>query len=389
MSVTSNRRRFLATAASASAFAGMSQLGFSASCRGFRRKKPSPTRRSCSCQCGHRAAGARCSRKRRATSCSKKSPARIHKGTSYREVLAALLLAGVRNVQPRPSVGFKFHAVLVVNSAHLASICVARRAPLAADLLGARLLQGVAGPRRRGGQLDDGAGRREPRPAAAPGPPGVHRRDGQLGRSGRRRRRRRPGPHRRRERALRHVRPLRLPRLPLDRPQGDLRRQRLADAQLHRLATLPSRCCGRWPTPCSNHEGGEQSRPKATSDADRPGRENVARAKKLRADWQTGTDRSRTRRTTCSPRSTAAAPSELCDQVVETLNRGVSPQSVWDALLVGSGELLMRQPGIVGLHTLTTHQRPALRLRHVRRRRDAQAAAACRTPRSCRCSAAR
>ena len=37
-------------------------------------------------------------------------------------MLAALLLAGVRNVQPRPSVGHKFHAVLVVNSAHLASL---------------------------------------------------------------------------------------------------------------------------------------------------------------------------------------------------------------------------------------------------------------------------
>src|SRR5580765_3384470 len=47
---------------------------------------------------------------------------RIHEGLSYREVVAALLLAGVRNVEPRPSVGFKFHAVLVVNSAHLASI---------------------------------------------------------------------------------------------------------------------------------------------------------------------------------------------------------------------------------------------------------------------------
>src|SRR5919112_1999503 len=48
--------------------------------------------------------------------------ARIQRGLSYREVLAALLLAGVRNVQPRPSVGHKFHAVLVVNSAHLASL---------------------------------------------------------------------------------------------------------------------------------------------------------------------------------------------------------------------------------------------------------------------------
>lgn len=47
--------------------------------------------------------------------------ARIRRGLPYREVLAALLLAGVRNIQPRP-VGFKFHAVLVVNSAHLASL---------------------------------------------------------------------------------------------------------------------------------------------------------------------------------------------------------------------------------------------------------------------------
>ena len=47
--------------------------------------------------------------------------ARIRRGLGYREVLAALLLAGVRNIQPRP-VGFKFHAVLVVNSAHLASL---------------------------------------------------------------------------------------------------------------------------------------------------------------------------------------------------------------------------------------------------------------------------
>ena len=31
---------------------------------------------------------------------------RIKSGLSYREVLAALMLAGVRNVQPRPSVGF-------------------------------------------------------------------------------------------------------------------------------------------------------------------------------------------------------------------------------------------------------------------------------------------
>ena len=41
---------------------------------------------------------------------------------SYRELLCALFLSAVKHVQPRPSVGFKFHAVLVVHSAHLASI---------------------------------------------------------------------------------------------------------------------------------------------------------------------------------------------------------------------------------------------------------------------------
>jgi len=47
---------------------------------------------------------------------------RIRDGLNYQQLLAALQLAGIRNVQPRPSVGFKFHSVLVVNSAHLASI---------------------------------------------------------------------------------------------------------------------------------------------------------------------------------------------------------------------------------------------------------------------------
>ncbi len=47
--------------------------------------------------------------------------AKIQRGLTYREMLAALMLAGVRNIQPRP-VGFKFLAVLVVNSAHLASL---------------------------------------------------------------------------------------------------------------------------------------------------------------------------------------------------------------------------------------------------------------------------
>lgn len=45
----------------------------------------------------------------------------IRQGLSYRELLTALMLAGVRNIRPGPVVGSKLHAVLVLNSAHLAS----------------------------------------------------------------------------------------------------------------------------------------------------------------------------------------------------------------------------------------------------------------------------
>ena len=74
-------------------------------------------------------------------------------------MLAALLLAGVRNVQPRPSVGFKFHAVLVVNSAHLASLASPdehRWLPIfwALDHFKSSQARDV-----REGELDDAAGR--------------------------------------------------------------------------------------------------------------------------------------------------------------------------------------------------------------------------------------
>ena len=46
---------------------------------------------------------------------------RVKRGLSYQQLLAAVQLAGIRSIEPRP-VGFKFHAVLVVNSAHLASL---------------------------------------------------------------------------------------------------------------------------------------------------------------------------------------------------------------------------------------------------------------------------
>lgn len=51
----------------------------------------------------------------------------IKTGRSYRELLAAMFLAGIRNVQPRPAVGFKFHCVLVVYATHQASVAASDR----------------------------------------------------------------------------------------------------------------------------------------------------------------------------------------------------------------------------------------------------------------------
>ena len=44
---------------------------------------------------------------------------------------------------------------------------------------------------------------------------------------------------------------------------------------------------------------------------------------------------------------------EASDKVVELLNRGVAPQSIFDALFNRAGEMLMRAPGILSLHATT------------------------------------
>ena len=43
---------------------------------------------------------------------------------------------------------------------------------------------------------------------------------------------------------------------------------------------------------------------------------------------------------------------DACDKAVELIGRGVSPQSIWDSLFVSVGELLMRQPNIVMVHSV-------------------------------------
>jgi hypothetical protein len=46
--------------------------------------------------------------------------------------------------------------------------------------------------------------------------------------------------------------------------------------------------------------------------------------------------------------------SDGAEKVVELCRRGIHPRCVWDGLFLTAGELLMRQPGIVGLHCCTS-----------------------------------
>jgi hypothetical protein len=99
------------------------------------------------------------------------------------------------------------------------------------------------------------------------------------------------------------------------------------------------------------HEGGNPA--KRDDEADMPFRRNEALAKKFRPEWQDGKiDGGATSELLETMRT--ASNQEAPGAVVELLNRGVAPQSAWDALHVAAGELLMRQPGIVALHAVTT-----------------------------------
>src|SRR6266498_4802592 len=115
-----NRRRFLRTTATVSALSGLGELGFLSQLRpvsaGEANLNPDIVRFNPEIE-----PLVRFIEDTPRERLLEEVGARIKRGLNYRNLLAALLLAGVRNIQPRP-VGFKFHAVLVVNSAHLASL---------------------------------------------------------------------------------------------------------------------------------------------------------------------------------------------------------------------------------------------------------------------------
>jgi hypothetical protein len=277
--------------------------------------------------------------------------ARIKKGLTYREVLAALLLAGVRNVQPRPSVGFKFHAVLVVNSAHLASLAspdAERWLPIfwaldyfkssqAADEREGNWTMGpvdesAVPPARKARQAFIDALENWDEAAADAATAGLVRTAGAK----------------------------EIFELYWRYACRDFRS--IGHKAIYAANSWRTLQCIGWhhaePVLRSltyallNHQG-EANPAKSDSDADRPGRRNLELARQIRAEWQEGKTESKATADLLAALHTASEE-EVCRKVVEMLNGGIAPQAIWDGLFAGAGELLVRQPGIVALHAVTS-----------------------------------
>src|SRR5579883_1197963 len=100
--------------------------------------------------------------------------------------------------------------------------------------------------------------------------------------------------------------------------------------------------------------GGNDNPAEHDYDADRPYRENQKRVADIGPLWK--------QRRRVSPEAAAdlletlrtASPSDASTKVVELLKKGIHPSSIWDGLLLTAGELIMRQPGIVGIHCITS-----------------------------------
>lgn len=274
---------------------------------------------------------------------------RIRGGTTHREIVTALLLAGIRNIQPRP-VGFKFHAVLVVNSAHLASQNSPdsdRWLPIfwALDRFKSAQATDV-----EEGDWTMAPVRESAIPAADRGPVDFasamdawdpDRADAaaaSLARGG--------GTQAAFDLFCRYG----------ARDYRDIGHKAIYVANSWRLLqtigwqhaepVLRSLAYALMAHGGSNPAGRDAL-------ADRPGRKNLERVKRIRVTWNGGENRPETAGEFLSVLRSGSWD-DAAEKVVSLINAGSSPQPLWDAMFQASGEILMRRPGIVALHSVTT-----------------------------------
>jgi hypothetical protein len=275
--------------------------------------------------------------------------ARIKEGTTYQQFLAAVMLAGVRGIRPRP-VGFQFHAVLVVNSAHLASLAAPAQERWLPLLWAIDNYKGSQQRNREAGGWVMGAVDESKLPPTTQAKKRFIEAMDNWDEEGT-------------DRAV----------VPLVRSSGaaevmelfwrygardfrDIGHKAIFAANAYRtLQTIGWRhaepVLRSLAFAMLAHEGDNPAKRDAAQD--RPWRENIKLVDSIRRDWQCGKVTPQAAEELLATERTAS-PAECSAKVIELLNKGVDPSSIWDGLFLTGGELLMRQPGIGGLHTLTT-----------------------------------
>jgi len=275
---------------------------------------------------------------------------RVRNGTSYQELLTAVMLAGVRGIQPRP-VGFKFHAVLVINSAHLASQAAEDRDRWLPLFWSIDNFKGSQARNRQEGDWVMAPVNESRLPTAAQArqrfseamdrwdEEGADAAVASLVRSA--------GANGVIEAFWRYG----------ARDFRDIGHKAIYVANSWRtLQTIGLRHAEpimRSLAYALLEHRNEPSPAGRDAPADRPGRDNLRRLTQIRAGWQRGrVDSAATSELLAAMRT--GSPAVASARVVALLNREIDPRSLWDALFAMAGELLMRQPGIVGIHCVTT-----------------------------------
>ncbi|MBI3049184.1 MAG: twin-arginine translocation signal domain-containing protein [Acidobacteria bacterium] len=275
---------------------------------------------------------------------------RIHQGTSYQQVVAALFLAAVRNVQPRPTVGFKFHAVMVVQAAHMTSLSLPERdrwQPIFWALDEFKNSQAEE-QRASGWRMAPVDGRTVPpapkaRQAFIEAMEAWDEKKADGAAAG----------------LVRSARPNEIYeffyRLGA-RDFRDIGHKAIFVANSWRtlqfIGWQHAEPVVRSLAFALLHHDLKNTTPALSDDeADRPWRRNQGMAATLGPGWMGGRlDEGATHDMLDVLRT--GSNNDACDKAVELIGRGVSPQSIWDAVFVSAGELLMRQPSIVMVHAV-------------------------------------
>ncbi|MHC4165210.1 MAG: hypothetical protein ACYSUM_24105, partial [Planctomycetota bacterium] len=284
----------------------------------------------------------------------------IRNGLGFEQLLTALTLAAVRNVQPYPDVGFKYHAVMVLQSVHLTTVGLAAEdrwlpAIWAADYF----KQTQAAERRQTGW------RIPPRPAVTiTGPERARRslvtaldswdRDAADAAIVAYTAVADPG-------ALveplllyaaRDLRAIGHKAITVQNAQrliGLLGREHAEPILRSTVAALQN--TGDDPNPAEND-----------LPADRPWAANRARLTSIPASWSRGREDPGAR-TALLRALREVSEEEAGAAIVEHLQSGIAPVTIWEALFAAAAELIVRWPGIVPVHAQTT----ASALHHVYR----------------------